>query len=95
MKYFKNIPRSPPHRATCLKCNFFFKFAMRSLEKKDPVAPQTGDRGLSPSPRAAGGPVPSPPRGRPGYPPIKPPALLFPPHLNPKIPPKIQKKREE
>ena len=34
LKYFKNMPRSPSHRATGLKCNFFFKFAMRSLEKK-------------------------------------------------------------
>ena len=42
---------------------------MRSLEKKGPVAPPTGDRGLSPSPRAAG--VPVAPPGRPGYPPYK------------------------
>ena len=56
LKYFKNIQRSPPHRATGPKCIFFFKFAMRSLEKKkkSPVAPPTGDRGLSPSPRATG-----------------------------------------
>ena len=57
LKYFKNTP-GRPHRATGLKCNFFFKFAMRSLEKKSPVAPPngrqgpvaqpTGDRGLSP-----------------------------------------------
>ena len=60
LKYFKNIPRSPAHRATGLKCNFFFfKFAMRSLEKKGPVARWGGDRGLSPSPRAtAAGPGP-------------------------------------
>ena len=103
LKYFKNIPRSPPHRATGLKCNFFFKFAMRSLEKKSPVVPPTGDRGLSPSPQATGrwaqptggrGPVGPPPGDR-GIPPIKAPALPFPPHLSPKIPPKIQKKREE
>ena len=37
---FQKFPPSPPHRATGLKCNFFFKFAMRSLEKKGPVAPQ-------------------------------------------------------
>ena len=84
MKYFKNIPRSPPHRATGPKCNFFFKFATRSLEKKGHVAPPTGDRGgLSPPPRATG-----------VSPPIKAPTLPFPPHLSPKIPPKIQKKRE-
>ena len=55
-KYFKNIPRSPSHRATGPKCNFFFfKFATKSLErKKSPVAPPTGDRGLSPTPRATG-----------------------------------------
>ena len=41
LKYFKNTPRSPPHRATGLKCNFFlFKFAMRSLEKKALSPPQ-------------------------------------------------------
>ena len=59
LKYFKNTPRSPSHRATCLKCNFFlFKFVMRSLEKKRPcrppngrqapVAPGVGDRPLPP-----------------------------------------------
>ena len=54
-KYFKNIPRSPLHRTTGLKRNFFFfKFAMRSLKKKGPVALPTGDRGLSPTPRATG-----------------------------------------
>ena len=57
LKYFKNIPRSPSHRATGPKCNFFsFKFATKSLEKKKggPVTPPTGDRGLSPTPRATG-----------------------------------------
>src|SRR6185312_4864556 len=56
---------------------------MRSLEKKGPVAPPTGDRGLSPSPRATGRwaqptggrgacrPPPPRPRGRQGYPPYK------------------------
>ena len=35
LKYFKNIPRSPSHRATGPKCNFFLsKFATKSLEKK-------------------------------------------------------------
>ena len=44
-KYFKNIPRSPSHRATGPKCNFFFfKFATKSLEKKKgPVARWGGD----------------------------------------------------
>ena len=56
LKYFKNIPRSPSHRATGPKCNFFFfKFATKSLEKKKgPVARWGGDRGLSPTPRATG-----------------------------------------
>ena len=54
-KYFKNIPRSPSHRATGPMCNFFFKFATKSLEKKKrPIAPPTGDRGLSPTPGATG-----------------------------------------
>ena len=66
LKYFKNIPRSPSHRATGPKCNFFFfKFATKSLEKKKgPVARWGGDRGLSPSPRAtAAGPGPQAPQG--------------------------------
>ena len=33
-KYFKNIPLSPSYRATGPMCNFFFKFATKSLEKK-------------------------------------------------------------
>ena len=62
LKYFKNIPRSPSHRATGPKCNFFFfKFATKSLEKKKDLSPVGGgDRGLSPSPRATGaGPGPT------------------------------------
>jgi len=42
-KYFKNIPRSPSHRATGPKCNFFFfKFATKSLEKKKLCRPLGG-----------------------------------------------------
>ena len=49
LKYFKNIPRSPPIGRQALIVIFFFKFATRSLtKKKGPVAPPTGDRGLSP-----------------------------------------------
>ena len=69
LKYFKNTP-DRPHRATGLKCNFFFfKFAMRSLGKKSHVAPQRatgacrpahGRPAAGPSPRAAGGPVAPP-----------------------------------
>ena len=48
LKYFKNILLSPSHRVTGPKCNFFFKFATRSLTKKmgrqAPVAPGVGDR---------------------------------------------------
>ena len=53
---FQKYPLVAPHRATGLKCNFFFKFAMRSLEEKKallppngrqgPVAHPSGDRGL-------------------------------------------------
>ena len=60
-KYFKNILRSPSHRATGPKCNFFFfKFATKSLEKKKggPVAHPWGDRGLSPVEGATGAPPP-------------------------------------
>ena len=56
-KYFKNIPRSPSHRATGPKCNFFSSNLQRSPWRKKrggPVAPPTGDRGLSPTPRATG-----------------------------------------
>ena len=67
LKYFKNIPRSPFHRATGPKCNFFFfKFATKSLEKKKdlspvggrqgPVAHPSGDTGLSPIGGATGPP---------------------------------------
>ena len=57
-KYFKNIPRSPSHRATGPMCNFFFKFATKSLEKKKQALSPVGggDRGLSPTPRATGPP---------------------------------------
>ena len=70
LKYFKNIPRSPSHRATGPKCNFFFfKFATKSLEKKKggpvappngrqgPVAHPSGDRPLSPVGGATGPPL--------------------------------------
>ena len=106
-KYFKNIPRSPSHRATGPMCNFFFQICneVPGEKKTSPVARWGGDRGLSPGPRApAAGPgtqsrqgpvAPPPPAGDRGLPLIKAPALPFPPHLSPKIPPKIQKKREE
>ena len=56
LENFKNIPRSPSHRATGPKCNFFSSNLQRSPCKKKggPVAPPTGDRGLSPTPGATG-----------------------------------------
>ena len=78
LENFKNIPRSPSHKATGPKSNFFFKFAMRSLRKKrpcrppngrqGPVAQPTGDRRWAQPTGAAGGLSPPPP-GRPGVPP--------------------------
>ena len=77
-KYFKNIPRSPSHRATGPMCNFFFKFATKSLEKKkqglSPVG--GGDRGLSPTPRATG--ACRPPLGRQAPPPFFSGTFIFP-----------------
>ena len=71
LENFKNIPRSPSHRATGPKCNFSLsKFATKSLEKKKggacrppngrqgPVAHPWGDRGLSPVEGATGAPPP-------------------------------------
>ena len=52
LKYFKNTPRSPPHRATGLKCKFFF------LQIRNEVPGKKG--GLSPPQRASG---PCRPRG--------------------------------
>ena len=47
LKYFKNIPRSPSHRATGPNCNFFLQIRNEVPgKKKGPVAPPTGDRGL-------------------------------------------------
>ena len=40
--YFKNIPRSPSHRATGPMCNFFFQICNEvpgEKKKKGPVAP--------------------------------------------------------
>ena len=65
LKYFKTTPRSPYGGATGPKCNFFSSNLQRgSWQKKTrgPVAPPTGDRGLSPTPGATG-PC-RPPEGR-------------------------------
>ena len=69
LKYFKNTPRSPPHRATGLKCNFFLQICNEVPgEKKKggtcrppngrqgPVAHPSGDRPLSPVGGATGPP---------------------------------------
>ena len=39
LKYFKNTPRSPPHRATGPKCNFFSSNLQRGLWKKKALSP--------------------------------------------------------
>ena len=106
LKYFKNTPPVAPHRATGLKCNFFFQIRNEVPGKKKALSPPQRATGacrpahgrppLGPAHgrgSVAGGPV-APPAGDRGIPPIKAPALPL-PHLSPKIPPKIQKKREE
>ena len=81
-KYFKNIPRSPSHRATGPMCNFFFKFATKSLEKKkqalSPVGgatgacrPAHGRPPLGPAHSRGRGPVAPPPAGDRGTHPYK------------------------
>ena len=40
LKYFKNTPGRPPHRATGPKCNFFLQIRNEVPgKKKGPVAP--------------------------------------------------------
>ena len=60
LQYFKNTPRSPPHRATGPKYNFFSSNSQRGpwRKKKGLSPPPTGDRGLSPV--GGGDRVPSP-----------------------------------
>ena len=62
LKYFKNTPRSPPHRATGPMCNFFSSNLQRGpWKKKGGCRPPRATSG--PSPRARqGGLSPSPPR---------------------------------
>ena len=78
LKYFKNIPRSPPHRVTCLKC-IFFQIHNEVPGKKRPYRPAHGRPPLGPAhgrgrgpvapPRATGGPVAPPsPRATGGTP---------------------------
>ena len=58
LENFKNIPRSPSHRATGPMCNFFFQICneVPGVKKGEggPVALPTGDRPLSPTPGATG-----------------------------------------
>ena len=78
LKYFKNIPRSPSHRATSPKCIFFLKFAMKSLEKKKAQSPVGGATGacrpahgrppLGPAHGGGRGSVAPPPRATGGTP---------------------------
>ena len=63
LKYFKNIPLSPSHRATGPKCNFFLQIRNEVPGKKKgpvayPMGDRVGDRGLSPTPGATGFPPP-------------------------------------
>ena len=64
LKYFKNIPRSPPIGRQALIVIFFLQIRNEVLgKKKGHVAPPpTGDRGLSPTPGATG--ACRPPQGR-------------------------------
>ena len=120
LKYFKNIPRSPPIGRQALSVIFFLQIRNEVPGKKKghvahprgdsahprgdrgcrplggrqgPVAQPTGDRRWARPTGAAGGLSPPLPRAT-GVPtPIKGLTLSFPPHLSPKIPPKIQKKK--
>ena len=79
LKYFKNIPRSPSHRATGPKCNFFLFQIYTEVpgEKKWACRPPLGrpmgpaherGRGACRPPWRQGGL--SSPLGRPGYSPL-------------------------
>ena len=104
LKYFKNIPRSPSHRATGPMCNFFFQICneVPGEKKTSPVARWGGDRGLSPGPRAtAAGPAHSrgrgacrPPAGDRGLPPYKSPSPPLPSSFEPENSTKNPEKRE-
>ena len=87
----------PPSPRAALPKDLFVK---KNLPK-GPIAPCLGDRGnlsppssdWGPHPQATRGPV-APPRAT-GSVPLYKPLTPFPPHLSPKIPLKIQKKRGE
>ena len=59
LKYFKNIPRSPPIGRQTLSVIFFLQIHNEVPGKKKLVAHPTGDRGLSPvGGGATGSPLP-------------------------------------
>ena len=59
LKYFKNIPRSPPHRATGPNCNFFLQIRNEVPgQKKGACRPPNGRQG--PVARWGGDRIPSP-----------------------------------
>ena len=90
---FQKYPRSPPIGRQALSVFFFVQIRNEVPEKKGPVLP-TGDRGLSPSPRAAEGACHPP--GRPGYPPYKSSCTPLPSSFEPENSTKNpEKKREE
>ena len=57
LKYFKNIPRSPPHRATGLKCKFFFQIRNEVPGKKKALSPPQRATGACRPPLGRQGPV--------------------------------------
>ena len=106
LKYFKNIPRSPSHRATCPNCNFFSSNSQRSpwRKKKDlsPVGgatgacrPAHGRPALGPAHGRGRGPVAPPPAGDRGTHPYKRADPPLPSSFEPENSTKNLEKREE
>ena len=55
LNYFKNTPGRPPIGRQALSVIFFSSNLQRGRwKKRGPVAPPTGDRGLSPTPGVTG-----------------------------------------
>ena len=104
LKYFKNIPRSPSHRATGLMCNFFFQICneVPGEKKTSPVArwgatgacrPAHGRSPLGPAHSRGRGPV-APPRATRGLPPYKSPSPPLPSSCEPENSTKNPEKKE-
>ena len=105
---FQNYPRSPYGGAPGPRCNFFLqicnevhgrkkmKGALSPPPSGDRWPPPTGATGgpVAPLPAGDRGAVAPPPSGDRAMPPYISSRPPFPPHLSPKNPPKIQKKRE-